>query len=108
MTWRLMRRVCSPKVQVKAAGGVRDLDGLMRVRELGASRWRCVGDGGRLLDECRRGECRGGRAAHRQRDWATAATEFFHRSRGTLVGSAEGPVLFWGPRRRRPWPSRDV
>lgn len=35
---RLMRAHCSPKVQVKAAGGVRDLDGLIRVRELGASR----------------------------------------------------------------------
>jgi len=34
----LMRASVSPKVQVKAAGGVRDLDGLIRVRELGASR----------------------------------------------------------------------
>lgn len=34
----LMRAACSPKVQVKAAGGVRDLDRLMRVRELGATR----------------------------------------------------------------------
>jgi deoxyribose-phosphate aldolase len=34
----LMRAACSPKVQVKAAGGVRDLDGLMEVRDLGASR----------------------------------------------------------------------
>jgi deoxyribose-phosphate aldolase len=34
----LMRRVCSEKVQVKASGGVRDLDGLIRVRDLGASR----------------------------------------------------------------------
>ena len=34
----LMRRACSPKVQVKAAGGVRDLDGLIKVRELGATR----------------------------------------------------------------------
>jgi deoxyribose-phosphate aldolase len=34
----LMRAACSPKVQVKAAGGVRDLDGLIRVRDLGASR----------------------------------------------------------------------
>lgn len=34
----LMRRSCSPKVQVKAAGGVRDLDGLIRVRDLGATR----------------------------------------------------------------------
>jgi len=35
---KLMRESCSPKVQVKAAGGVRDLAGLIRVRELGASR----------------------------------------------------------------------
>jgi deoxyribose-phosphate aldolase len=35
---KLMRESVSPKVQVKAAGGVRDLDGLIRVRELGASR----------------------------------------------------------------------
>jgi deoxyribose-phosphate aldolase len=35
---RLMRANCSSKVQVKAAGGVRDLDGLIKVRELGATR----------------------------------------------------------------------
>lgn len=35
---RLMRAACSSKVQVKAAGGMRDLDSLMRVRELGATR----------------------------------------------------------------------
>ncbi|HZM02121.1 MAG TPA: deoxyribose-phosphate aldolase [Candidatus Saccharimonadales bacterium] len=35
---KLMREACSPKVQVKAAGGVRDLDGLIQVRDLGASR----------------------------------------------------------------------
>jgi len=35
---KLMRASVSSKVQVKAAGGVRDLDGLMRARELGASR----------------------------------------------------------------------
>lgn len=34
----LMRASCSEKVQVKAAGGVRDLDGLIKVRDLGASR----------------------------------------------------------------------
>ena len=34
----LMRASVSPKVQVKAAGGVRDLDGLIMVRDLGASR----------------------------------------------------------------------
>ena len=35
---RLMRESVSERVQVKAAGGVRDLDGLIRVRDLGASR----------------------------------------------------------------------
>lgn len=35
---RLMRASVSEKVQVKAAGGVRDLDGLIRVRDLGATR----------------------------------------------------------------------
>jgi deoxyribose-phosphate aldolase len=34
----LMRASVSPKVQVKAAGGVRDLDGLIKVRDLGATR----------------------------------------------------------------------
>ena len=34
----LMRASVSPHVQVKAAGGVRDLDGLIRVRDLGGSR----------------------------------------------------------------------
>ena len=34
----LMRASVSPKVEVKAAGGIRDLDGLIRVRQLGASR----------------------------------------------------------------------
>lgn len=35
---KLMRAHCSPKVQVKAAGGVRDLDGLILVRDLGGTR----------------------------------------------------------------------
>ncbi|MBA2116375.1 deoxyribose-phosphate aldolase [Bremerella alba] len=35
---KLMREAVSEKVQVKAAGGVRDLPGLLRARELGASR----------------------------------------------------------------------
>lgn len=34
----LMRASVSDRVQVKAAGGVRDLDGLIKVRDLGASR----------------------------------------------------------------------
>lgn len=34
----LMRKHCKPEVQVKAAGGVRNLDQLLRVKDLGASR----------------------------------------------------------------------
>jgi deoxyribose-phosphate aldolase len=34
----LMRKHCPPSVQVKAAGGVRTLDDLLRVREIGVSR----------------------------------------------------------------------
>ncbi len=55
---KLMRAACSPKVQVKAAGGVRDLDGLIRVHELGASR--CgVSATAAILDEYRRREAAG-------------------------------------------------
>jgi deoxyribose-phosphate aldolase len=35
---KLMRQHSGPKVQVKAAGGVRTLDGLLHVRELGVTR----------------------------------------------------------------------
>ena len=35
---RLMRQHCAPGVQIKAAGGVRTLDDLLRVRALGVSR----------------------------------------------------------------------
>jgi deoxyribose-phosphate aldolase len=35
---KLMRATCSPKVKVKAAGGVRDLNGLIMVRNLGGDR----------------------------------------------------------------------
>jgi deoxyribose-phosphate aldolase len=49
----LMRATCSPKVQVKAAGGVRDLDGLIRVRDLGGSRCGATATAA-MLDEFRR------------------------------------------------------
>jgi deoxyribose-phosphate aldolase len=52
---KLMRAACSPKVQVKAAGGVRDLDGLIRVRELGGSRCGATATA-TMLDEFRRRE----------------------------------------------------
>lgn len=50
---RLMRANSAPHVQVKAAGGVRDLDGLLAVRDLGVSR--CGASRTKdMLDECRR------------------------------------------------------
>lgn len=51
----LMRANVSAKVQVKAAGGVRDLDGLIRVRELGGSRCGATATAA-MLDEYRRRE----------------------------------------------------
>src|SRR5204862_2709 len=54
----LMRSACSSKVQVKAAGGVRDLDGLIRVRDLGASRCGASATAA-ILDEYRRREASG-------------------------------------------------
>ena len=49
----LMRRYSPPQVQVKAAGGVRDLDRLLEVRALGVSR--CGASKTReILDACRR------------------------------------------------------
>ena len=49
----LMRKHAAPGVQVKAAGGFRDLDALLRAREAGATR---VGASrtSDMLDECRR------------------------------------------------------
>ena len=55
----LMRAACSPRVGVKAAGGVRDLDGLLRVRELGGSRCGATATAA-MLDEFRRREAAGG------------------------------------------------
>lgn len=51
----LMRASVSDEVQVKAAGGVRDLDALVRVRELGASRCGATATAA-MLDEYRRRE----------------------------------------------------
>jgi deoxyribose-phosphate aldolase len=50
---KLMRAHCSPDVQVKAAGGVRDLDGLIRVRELGGTRCGATATAA-MLDEYKR------------------------------------------------------
>ena len=54
----LMRANCSERVQVKAAGGVRNLDGLIRVRELGATRCGATATAA-MLDEFRRREREG-------------------------------------------------
>ena len=49
----LMRKHSPPHVQVKAAGGVRDLDTLIKMRELGVSR--CGASRTKeMLDECRK------------------------------------------------------
>ncbi len=51
----LMRAACSPRVQIKAAGGVRDLDTLIKVRDLGATRCGTSATAA-ILDEYRRRE----------------------------------------------------
>jgi len=53
-----MRANVSAKVQVKAAGGVRDLDGLIKVRDLGGSRCGATATAA-MLDEFRRREAAG-------------------------------------------------
>lgn len=62
---RLMRASVSPHVQVKAAGGVRDLDGLIKVRDLGGTRCGATATAA-MMDEYRRrvasGETGGGGA----------------------------------------------
>ncbi len=50
---KLMRQHSPESVQVKAAGGVRDLDGLLAVRELGVTRCGASRTAD-ILDECRR------------------------------------------------------
>jgi deoxyribose-phosphate aldolase len=49
----LMRRHSPPSVQVKAAGGIRDLDGLLRVRALGVTRCGATRTAA-MMDEARR------------------------------------------------------
>jgi deoxyribose-phosphate aldolase len=50
---RLMRKHSPARVQVKAAGGVRDLDMALAVRAAGATRFGCTRTA-EILDECRR------------------------------------------------------
>lgn len=54
----LMRANVSAKVQVKAAGGVRDLDGLIKVRELGGSRCGATATAA-MMDDFRKRETAG-------------------------------------------------
>lgn len=53
---QLMRKHAAPHVQVKAAGGVRDLDALLRVRALGVSRCGATRTAS-MLEECRSRLC---------------------------------------------------
>lgn len=52
---RLMRRHSGPKVQIKAAGGVRTLDDLLRVRVLGVTRIGATATEAILADAIKRG-----------------------------------------------------
>ena len=49
---RLMRKHAAPHVQVKSAGGIRDLDALLRVREIGVTRSGATRTAA-MLDDCR-------------------------------------------------------
>jgi deoxyribose-phosphate aldolase len=49
----LMRKSVSAKVQIKAAGGVRDLDAALKVREVGASRFGATATEA-IMEECYR------------------------------------------------------
>jgi deoxyribose-phosphate aldolase len=52
---KLMREKCSPTVQIKAAGGVRTFDDLLRVREIGVSRIGATATQGILEEAKKRG-----------------------------------------------------
>jgi deoxyribose-phosphate aldolase len=51
---RLMRKHAPPHVQVKAAGGVRDLDAVLAVRAIGASRFGATATAAILDEVCKR------------------------------------------------------
>lgn len=55
----LMRASCTAKVQVKAAGGVRDLDGLIKVKDLGATRCGATATAA-MMDDFKKREAAGG------------------------------------------------
>ena len=50
---RLMRKTVSPKVQVKAAGGIRELDTALLVREVGGTRFGCTATE-KIMEDCYR------------------------------------------------------
>ena len=50
---KLMRKHCAPQVQVKAAGGVRDLDTILAMRTIGVTRVGCSRTAD-ILAECRK------------------------------------------------------
>lgn len=52
---KLMRATCSPKVQVKAAGGVRTIEGALAVRAVGTTRFGCTTTA-KMLDDAKRME----------------------------------------------------
>ncbi len=52
---KLMRAAVSPKVQVKAAGGVRDLDTALKVREIGCTRFGATATEAIMEEAFRRG-----------------------------------------------------
>ncbi len=52
---KLMREAVSPKVQVKAAGGVRDLDMALKVREIGCTRFGATATESIMEEAARRG-----------------------------------------------------
>jgi len=58
---KLMRANCSSNVQVKAAGGVRDLDGLIQVRDLGGTRCGATATAGMLDEYKKRADAERGR-----------------------------------------------
>lgn len=62
---KLMRTTVSTRVQVKAAGGVRDLDALIRCRDLGVARVGATATA-EMLDEYKRRTGRGGTSTGRR------------------------------------------
>lgn len=69
---KLMRKHVSERIGVKAAGGVRDLDGLLRVRELGAMRCGSTATT-KILDEYRERKKERQKEIAKSESWGNAA-----------------------------------